>query len=178
MTEDSAIQIDLQSIEVVHFTHTICIPIVWASSPHSSLCHNKYPIRAFHSSTLVRVPTLWSTSRHAPAVYLSSSSVTLAPRRENTSVFRMGSLLAGPLHCCPALATTQIPGSYKPLCSVRLPALKQTNFRISPVPYQGNVVARDKLVWRTLIHNALFHKSSSSFSPFSRTCFRENISVE
>jgi hypothetical protein len=24
------------------------------------LCHEKHPIRAFHSSTLVRVPTLWS----------------------------------------------------------------------------------------------------------------------
>jgi hypothetical protein len=43
------------STEVVQFTHTIWIPIVWASSPHSILCHDKHPIRAFHSSTLVRV---------------------------------------------------------------------------------------------------------------------------
>jgi hypothetical protein len=89
MTEDSAIRIVLHSAEVVHLTHTIRIPIVWASSPHSSLCHDKHPIRAFHSSTLVRVPTLWSLPpRHAPAVYLSSSSVTPAPRRKNPSVFR------------------------------------------------------------------------------------------
>jgi hypothetical protein len=40
------------------------------------------------------------------------------------------------------LAATRIPGSYKPLYSVRLPALKQINFKLSPVPYWGNVVAR------------------------------------
>jgi hypothetical protein len=59
----------LHSAEVVHFTHTIRILIVWASSPHSILCHDKHPIRAFHSSTLVRVPALWSLPpRHVPAV--------------------------------------------------------------------------------------------------------------
>jgi hypothetical protein len=42
MTEDSAIRIDLHSTEVVHFTHPIRILIVWASSPHSNLCHEKH----------------------------------------------------------------------------------------------------------------------------------------
>jgi hypothetical protein len=42
------------------------------------------------------------------------------------------------------LAETRIPRSYKPLYSVRFPALKQINFELSPVPYRGNVVARVK----------------------------------
>jgi hypothetical protein len=149
MTEDSAIRVDLHSAQVVHFTHTIRILLVWASSLHSILCHDKHPIRAFHSSTSVRVSTLWSLPlRHAPTVYLSSSSVTLAPWRENPSVFRWLGIC-----CCTVLphargqpgfrgSVYQLPRYHKPLYSMRFPALKQTNFRLSPVPYQGNVVAR------------------------------------
>jgi hypothetical protein len=122
---------------------------VWASSLHSILCHDKHPIRAFHSSTLVRVSTLWSLPpRHAPAVYLSSSSVTPAPQRENTSVFRRLGICR-----CTVLphargqprfrgSVYQLPRYHKPLYSMRFPKLKQTNFRLSPVPYQGNAVAR------------------------------------
>jgi hypothetical protein len=60
MTEDLAIRIDLHSEEVLHFTHTIRILTVWASSPHSNLCHDKHPIKAFRLSTSVQGPTLWS----------------------------------------------------------------------------------------------------------------------
>jgi hypothetical protein len=153
VTEDSAIRIDLHSTEVVHFTYTNRIPIVWATSPHSSLCHDKHLIRAFHSSTLVRVPTLWSLPpRHAPAVYLSSSSVTLAPRWENPSVFRRLEIC----HCTVLTLIRRQPGfkgvayhfsgTMNPYIVMRLPALMQTNLGLSPVPYQGNVVAWDKLV--------------------------------
>jgi hypothetical protein len=38
-------------------------------------------------------------------------------------------------------ATIRIPGSYKPPYSARLPALRQINFGLSPVPYRGNVAA-------------------------------------
>jgi hypothetical protein len=55
----------------------------------------------------------------------------------------------GPLHCCPPLMTTRIPGSSRPLYSARLPALRQINFGLSPVLYQGNVVARVNFSERT-----------------------------
>jgi hypothetical protein len=149
MTEDSTIRIDLHSAEVVHLTHTIRILIVWASSPHSILCHDKHPIRAFHSSTLVQVSTLWSLPpRHALAVYLSSLSITPVPWRVNPSVFRRLGICR-----CTVLTLNRrqpgfrcivyhFPGTANPYIVMRIPTLKQTNFRLSPVPYQGNVVAR------------------------------------
>jgi hypothetical protein len=168
MTKDSAISIDIHSTEVVHFTHTIWILTVWASSPHRILCHDKHPLKAFCLPTLVHVLTLWSIPpRQTPTVYLLISSVTLGPRRENPSVFRMGSLLAGPLHFCLPLATTRIPGLDDPYIVIRLPILKSKNYRLSPILYQGNVVAREKLVWQTLIRNAFFLNPSSPFYLFN-----------
>jgi hypothetical protein len=47
ITADTAIRIDLHSAEVVHFPHKIRILIVWASSLHNDICHDKYPIVVF-----------------------------------------------------------------------------------------------------------------------------------
>jgi hypothetical protein len=177
MTEDSAILIDLHSAEVVHFTHTIRILIMWASSLHNKLCHDKHPIRAFHSSTLVWPSTLWSLPpRPAPTVppYLEH---TPTPRRENPRDFWW-------LRICRCTMLTHIwhqpgfrgvayhfLGTANPNIVMRLPALRQINFELSPVPYQGNVAAQDKLVWQTFIHNAPFHKSTSSFFSIFQNIF-------
>jgi hypothetical protein len=77
------------------------------------------------------------------------------------------------------LAATQISGSYKPLYSVRLPALRQINFELSPVPYRGNVVAQINCSERTLsdhqcllktTNSFILHESSSLFQkPFLKT---------
>jgi hypothetical protein len=61
--------------------HTIRILIVWASSPHSILCHDKHPIRAFCLSTLVRESTLWSmylpgTTWQSTSTFERNSSAT------------------------------------------------------------------------------------------------------
>jgi hypothetical protein len=61
------------------------------------------------------------------------------------------------------LAATRIPGSYKPLYSVRLPTLKQINFELSPVPYRGNVVARINCSERTLSDHQCLLKTTISF---------------
>jgi hypothetical protein len=61
------------------------------------------------------------------------------------------------------LAATRIPGSSKPLHSVRLPALKQINFELSPVPYRGNVVARVNCSERTLSDHQCLLKTTISF---------------
>jgi hypothetical protein len=77
-----------------------------------------------------------------------------------------------PLYCVdPHYASTRIPGSYGPLYCVRLPALKQTDFGLSPVPHRGNVVAHKELVWRKLIHNAIFIYPSPPFLHFPRHNF-------
>jgi hypothetical protein len=143
MTEDSAVRIVLHYAEVVHFIHTIRILTMWASSPHSSLCHDKHLVRPFRLPTLVQVPTLWCIPpRQTLAVYLRILSLTPVPRRENPSVFQMSSLLAGLLHYFPTLATSRILGLDDPYIVMRLPILKSTNYGLSLVPYQGNVVAR------------------------------------
>jgi hypothetical protein len=72
---------------------------------------------------------------------LPPSSIVLVPRREKPKCLPDGSLLAGLLHYCPPPVTTRIPGSYRPLYSTRLPTLKWINFKLSPIPFQGNVVA-------------------------------------
>jgi hypothetical protein len=61
------------------------------------------------------------------------------------------------------LAATRIPGSYKPVYSVRLPALKQINFELSPVPYRGNVVARINCFEQTLSDHQCLLKTTNSF---------------
>ena len=54
ITADTAIRIDLHSAEVVHFPHKIRIPIVWASSLHTNICHDKHPIVVFHLLVLIQ----------------------------------------------------------------------------------------------------------------------------
>jgi hypothetical protein len=81
MTEDSAIRIDLHSAEVVHCTHNIRILIVWAFSPHTSICHDKHLIKAFRLSTLVQGPILWSmylpgTPWQSTSMFKRNSSAT------------------------------------------------------------------------------------------------------
>jgi hypothetical protein len=82
-----------------------------------------------------------------PRQYLLQS-VTPAPRRENPSVFRRLGICRDMY--CPILgdnpdsgvACTIFSRYHEPLYSMRLPALKQTNFKLGLVPYRGNVVAR------------------------------------
>jgi hypothetical protein len=126
MTKDSAIRTDLHSAEVVHFTHTIQILIVWASSPHSNLCHDKHSIRAFCSSTLVQGPTLRSIYLPAhPRSLPPCSSVTPLPRWETHSVFRTGSLLANLATLLPTLLQQSgFWGIAYPYIVVRCPVLK------------------------------------------------------
>jgi hypothetical protein len=62
MNEDSAIRIEFHSAEVVHFTHNIQIFIVWASSLHKYICHDKYPIVVFHLPTSAQ----WLPPRDVP----------------------------------------------------------------------------------------------------------------
>jgi hypothetical protein len=103
-----------------------------------------------------------------PRKYLLQS-VTLAPRRENPSVFRR-------LGICRSNVLTlnrrqprfrgvvyHFPGTTNPYIIVRLPALKQTNFRLSPVPYRGNVVARVNYSERTLSDHQCHLKTTNSF---------------
>jgi hypothetical protein len=70
MTEDSAIRIDLHSAEVVHFTHNIWILIMWASSPHNNICHDKHLSWEFIDSS------------HGVAYRRGSTVVTMGPARD------------------------------------------------------------------------------------------------
>jgi len=54
ITADTTIRIVLHSAEVVHFHHEIQIPIVSASSLHTNICHDKYPIVVFHLLALIQ----------------------------------------------------------------------------------------------------------------------------
>jgi hypothetical protein len=82
-----------------------------------------------------------------PRQYLLQS-VTPAPWRESPSVFRWLGICRDMY--CPILgdnpdsgvACTMFSRYHEPLYSMRLPALKQTNFQLGPVPYRGNVVAQ------------------------------------
>jgi hypothetical protein len=90
-----------------------------------------------------------------PRQYLLQS-VTPAPRWENPSVFRWLRICRDMY--CPILGDnpdsrvmcTILSRYHEPLYSTRLPALKQTNFGLSPIPYQGNVVAQVNCSERTL----------------------------
>jgi hypothetical protein len=116
-------------------------------------------------------------------------SVTPAPQRENPSVFRRLGICCDMY--CPILRDNLDSGVMctifsryrEPLYSTRLPALRQTNFKLGLVPYRGNVVARvncsERLQRNT---NAFFIKPptpSSFMSNFicPKTTFG-NISVE
>jgi hypothetical protein len=123
MTKDSTLQIDLHSAEVVHFTHTIRILIVWTSSPYSILCHDKHPIKAFRLSTLVRGPTLGvCTSPAHPGSLPPYLSVTLVPRQETHSVFRTGSPMVNLATLLPTyLRQSRFQGTAYPYIVVRCP---------------------------------------------------------
>jgi hypothetical protein len=62
------------------------------------------------------------------------------------------------------LQQSRFQGTAYPYIVVRCLVPKEINYELSPVPYQGNVVARVKLVWRTLIRNAFFLNPPSPFS--------------
>src|SRR6266699_3511916 len=114
MTEDSAIRIDLHSAEVVHFPHTIRIPIVWASSLRIQLRHDKHPVIAFRLSTLVWGPTLWNM--YLPGIPWQSTSV----ERNSSATARRPIVSSG--------------GSgYAVICIV--PHLQQSGFRGTAYPY-------------------------------------------
>jgi hypothetical protein len=66
---------------------------------------------------------------------------------------------------------------HEPLYSMRLPALKQTNFGLSPVPYRGNVVARVNCSERTLSDHQCHLKTTNSFILHLLKTIFENISV-
>jgi hypothetical protein len=64
---------------------------------------------------------------------------------------------------------------------MRLPALKRTNFELSPVLFQGNVVARDNWFGEHLYTMPLFRNPPTPSSPISNSLFIkpfESISME
>jgi hypothetical protein len=84
MTMDMAILIDLHYVEVVHFTHIIRILIVWASSPHKILCHDKHPTKTFRQPTLAWEPPYECyTPRHrvSPPIHSFISKQNPTPHR-------------------------------------------------------------------------------------------------
>jgi hypothetical protein len=69
-------------------------------------------------------------------------------------------------------------GHTNPYIVVRCPVPKRINYELSPVPYQDNVVAWKKLVWRTLIHNALFLNPPPPFSSiFKNLIFKSHFKI-
>jgi hypothetical protein len=122
-----------------------------------------------------------------PRQYLPQS-VTPAPRRENPSVFRRLGICRDMY--CPILGGNPDSGvtctifsrCHEPLYSMRLPTLKQTNFKQGPIPYRGNVVARVNCSGGYLMITNVIWKpptplSSMIISICPKTIF-ENISVE
>jgi hypothetical protein len=103
-----------------------------------------------------------------PRQYLLQS-VTPAPRRENPSVFRR-LWICRDMYCPifgvnpdSGLTCTILLRYHEPLYSTRLPALRQTNFGLSPVPYRGNVVAWVNCSERTLSDHQCHLKTTNSF---------------
>jgi hypothetical protein len=90
---------------------------------------------------------------------------------------RTGNLLVGPLHCCPPLATTRIPGFDDPYIVMSLLILN----KLSPVPYQGNVVARlncpevDPSDHQCHFYQNLASNSWSSLSHFQNSFVKTHI---
>jgi hypothetical protein len=105
---------------------------------------------------------------------LHPSSVVPVPWREKPKCLPDSSLLVGLLHYCAPLATTRILGSYKPLYSARLPALRQIDFGLSGVPYWGNVVARVNCSERTLSDHQCHLKNHQLLYPPWSSPFVQN----
>jgi hypothetical protein len=184
MTEDSAIRIDLHSTEDVHFTHNIRLIRQDSTTDRHiqvwGVRKNEQSLPSIHSS--MGACPLELTSPVNPGS-LPPLSVAPVPWRENPSVFSGRINPEGSWFTISHdLQQPGFRGSYRPLYSVRLLALKPTNFGLSPVPYLGNVVARVNCSERTLSDHQCHLKTSSSLFSISNSIFvkpfSENISVE